>query len=264
MHCPQKYELGGIKERQRKEVSKTAAFFFFFCFAWSSLHFPEADSPFKVPDDTNRSCWGTLLICHNALAGQESVISDSWNCKDLRGCEIFALIHLIYHLLPAAAGDGERYWTHQSRGVMKYGRWSGMQYSLLFPQTGTYVESRCFQELQFGNCLWSFCKLWPQVVWEKWRETRGNRERRALSLFFKFAASVAALCWEAREQGILMTAKLPENVTNSKFCQANEISWAEPVCCLVVLLQRAVGYFWGGGGERQRKKSEMLLCQVSF
>lgn len=52
---------------------------------------------------------GGLLICCNALAGQESMISDSWNCKDLRGCEVFALIPLIYHLLPAAAGEGERY-----------------------------------------------------------------------------------------------------------------------------------------------------------
>lgn len=42
-------------------------------------------------------------------AVQESVISDSWNCKDWRGCEVFALIHLIYHLLSPAAGEGERY-----------------------------------------------------------------------------------------------------------------------------------------------------------
>lgn len=58
----------------------------------------------------------------------------------------------------------------------------------------------------------------------KWKETRGSRERRALLLFFKFATSIAALCWEAQEQGILMTPKLAENVINSEFYQANEVS----------------------------------------
>lgn len=48
-----------------------------------------------------------------------------------------------------------------------------------------------------------------------------------------------------------MTPKLPENVINSKFCQASAISWVEPVCCLLMLVQKAVCYFWGGGGESQ-------------
>lgn len=190
--CPQKYKLRGRKERQRKEVGEMAAFII--CSAWSSLHFPEADSPFKVPADTNRSYWRTLLICHNALAGQESVISDSWNCKDLRGCEVFALIHLIYHLLSPAAGEGERYWTDQSRSLIKHGRLSGTRRSSLFPQTSTYVETSCFQELQFGNCLQSFPKLWLQMVQEKWKETRGSGERKALLLFIEFATSITALC----------------------------------------------------------------------
>lgn len=36
------------------------------------------------------------------------MISDSWNGRDLRGWGVFALIHLIYHLLPTAAGEGAR------------------------------------------------------------------------------------------------------------------------------------------------------------
>lgn len=45
----------------------------------------------------------------------------------------------------------ERYWTDQSRRVMRWGRWSGTCCSLLFPQTGDCVETSCFQGLQFGN-----------------------------------------------------------------------------------------------------------------
>ena len=62
------------------------------------------------------------------------------------------------------------------------------------------------------------------MVREKWKETRGSGERKALLLFFEFATSITALLWEAQEQGILMTPKLPENVMNSKFCQASEVS----------------------------------------
>lgn len=72
--------------------------------------------------------------------------------------------------------------------------------------------------------LQSFPKRWLQMVQEKWKETRGSGERRALLLFFEFATSMAALCREAHEQGIFVTPELPENVITSKFCQASEVS----------------------------------------
>lgn len=87
-----------------------AGFFcWFFFFPEAAFISQKQTLPSKSPMTPTTVAEGLLLICHNALAGQESVISDSWNCKDLRGCEIFALIHLIYHLLPTTAGEGERY-----------------------------------------------------------------------------------------------------------------------------------------------------------
>lgn len=76
---------------------------------------------------------GTLFICRNALAGQESVISDSWNGTDLRGWGLFALIHLIYHLLPTAAGEGEREILNRSaqqRNETRQMKWDTTQFAV--------------------------------------------------------------------------------------------------------------------------------------
>lgn len=95
--------------------------------------------------------------------------------------------------------------THRSHGLAHMWKQAVSKNSSLetsvFPQTG-----------------------WLQVAQEKWKEIRGSRERRALLSFFEFTTSIAALCWEAHQQGILVTPELPENVINSKFCQASEVS----------------------------------------
>lgn len=59
---------------------------------------------------------------------------------------------------------------------------------------------------------------------KKQKETRYRKESRALLLFFIFATSITALCREADKQGILVTPGLPENVIDSKLCQASKVS----------------------------------------
>lgn len=196
--CPQKYKLRGRKGRQRKEISKTAAFIFVLLEAASTSH---KQILLSKSSTTWTAVTGGLLICCNALAGQESVISDSWNCKDLRWCEVFALIHLIYHLLPANAGNGVRCWTDLSRSVMKHSRWSGMRHTSLFPQTGTYVETSCFQELWFGNCLQSFPKFWLQMVQEKMEGNEGQKGKQSAFVVLQICNFYCSFMLGSRQAG---------------------------------------------------------------
>jgi len=68
-------------------------------------------------------------------------------------------------------------------------KWDTTQFTV--PTDWQYVETSCFQALQFGNCLQSFPKLWLQMVQKKWK-TSGSGERRLRELFFEFAASITA------------------------------------------------------------------------
>lgn len=61
------------------------------------------------------------------------------------------------------------------------------------------------------------------MVQQEHEETQGQQGKERDFASFKFVISITALCWEAQEQGILVALELPEHITNSKFCQANEV-----------------------------------------
>lgn len=155
--CPQEHKLRGMKQRQREEVGKMAAF----VFVLPEAAFTSQKQTLLSKSPRHRGHRGTLFICRNALAGQESVISDSWNGTDLRGWGLFALIHLIYHLLPTAAGEGERD-TEQIRPAAQWNAADEVGHDAVC--CSHRLETNCFQGLQSANCLQSLLKLWLQVV----------------------------------------------------------------------------------------------------
>lgn len=139
MHClvyPQKQEFGGTKETERKEAGK-------------------------------------MVVSTSALAGQESLILDSWKCKDLRGCEVFALMLPIHHPLPTAGG-GELLNT----GVRELSETRPMRHDagqLAVPRLA-HTWKQAAPHSSSGEAVFSLPpNFWLQMVQEKWEETRGRR-----------------------------------------------------------------------------------------
>lgn len=89
------------------------------------------------------------------------------------------------------------------------------------------------------------------------RKPGGSRERREILLLSNLW--FLSQPYVGKHKGILVALSLPENITNSNFCQANKVPWAEPVKCLAVCMQKAACSCRGGG-----RKSKRLLCQVSL
>lgn len=155
----------------------------------------------------------------------------------------------------------ERHWTDQSRSVMKRGRWSGTWCSSLFPQTGDYVETSCFQGLQFGDCLQSLPKLWlPKWFDRNVRKPGGSRERReifvALQMCNFYHSFGLGSTGTGHPCGTQVTRKHNEQqVLSSKGGPLSR------TCELLGCIYAESCLFFQG---REKRKSKRLLCQVSL
>lgn len=116
-----------------------------------------------------------------------------------------------------------------------------------------------WKQAGFKTSFWKLSSVFPQnLALNDSREMEGNQKVRRALLFFTFATSISALFWEAKQEGLLVTLKLPKNMINSKFSQASEV-FLETVCCLAVLVQKAI-YFFSGEGKKASTKSPEGCC----